>query len=197
MYVVKHSGCDGSHRGLGDWYSDLEENIVKALARGPSFEWTTGWYASKHEIASGKITCSGSGMLGIEASVSDDFDTEGYGQTFIPHTQDLDEIRKAINKAWDDALECKSENEEFIGYSVIGKSEKYNWNGWIETYLKPGGDGWYLDGPPGDNYFDWGWQDECIDIPEDVKDALKKWADENDEGEFEYKGYKIKPWTDS
>lgn len=195
MYQVKHSGCDGSHRGLGDWYSDLEENIVKALARGPEFEWTTGWYASKHEIATACITCKG-GVLRIEASVSDDFDTPGHGLVDIEHTTDLDKIREAIYEAWDAASDDKKENEEFVGYSVIGRSESHNWNGWIETYLKPRGFGWEMDGPPGDNYYEWGWQDESIDIPAEVKDKLKEWADENDEGEFEYKGYKIKPWSD-
>lgn len=195
-FVVKHSGCDGSHRGLADWYDDLERGIVLALAQGPKFQWTTGWYSSKHEIACAKISGSGSGMLCVEASVSDDFDTEGCGQTFIPHTQDLDEIRQAIYKAWDEACENKRDNEMFAGYSVIGKSENMNWNGWIETYLKPQGDGWYLDEPPGDNYFEWGWQNEAVDIPDDVREALRKWADENDEGEFEYKGYTIKPWSD-
>jgi len=186
MHQVTHSGCDGSHRGLTDWYRDLEENIVKALAEGPEFEWTTGWYSSKHEIATACITCTG-GVIRTEASVSDDFDTPGYGLADIEYTTDLDEIRQAIYRAWDAAIEDKRENEMFIGYSVIHNGS------WVETYIKDAG--YDLDYPPGDNYYDWGWQGE-EDIPEDVKEALQKWADEHDDGEFEYKDYKIKTWSD-
>ena len=188
MYQVKHSGCDGSHRGLADWYSDLEENIIKALAKGPAFEWTTNWYASKHEIATANITCKDGDLL-IEASVSDDFDTPGYGSGVIPHTEDLDMIRKKIYEVWDEALEDKRENEMFIGYSVIHAGS------WVETYLRPRGDGWYLDEPPGDSYYEWGWQGET-DLEDDVKEALSAWVESQEDGEFEYKNYKIEPWKE-
>lgn len=88
-------GVDGSHWGLADWYPELEEAIQKAVNRGPGYEWTTGWYGSKKEIASANITCA-KRELHIEVSISDDFDTPGYGDKLIPHTRDLDVIREAI-----------------------------------------------------------------------------------------------------
>lgn len=186
MNLVTRNGCDGSHRGLSDWYSDLEQGIADALAKGPDYEWTTGWYSSKHEIASAKITCKDGGLL-IEASVSDDFDTEGYGCGVLTHTTDLDTLRKKIDEIWDEADEDRRENEMFVGYSVLRGGS------WVETYIKDAG--YDLDHPPGDNYFEWGWQGEDI-LEEDVREALASWAMDHDDGEFTYKEYTIKAWSD-
>ena len=192
MEQLKHSGCDGSHRGLGDWYSDLEANIVAALAKGPDHKWTTGWYASKHEIATACITYDGM-VITVEASVSDDFDTPGYGSGSMEYTTDLDKIREKIYEVWDEADENKKDNEVYIGYSVIGYSKRLKTTGWIETYIKDAGYG--LDAPPGDNYLEWGWQGES-DIDPEILDKLEEWALTHDEGEFTYKEYTIKPWKD-
>ena len=48
---------DGSHHGLTNWYPKVEAAIVEALAAGQPF--TTGWYGSKKEIASARITYTG------------------------------------------------------------------------------------------------------------------------------------------
>lgn len=156
-----HVRGDGSHRGLADWYPRLEEQIVEALKNKKPF--TTGWYGSKHEIASARITYD-TNIL-VEASVSDDFDTPGLGELEIPFTEDLDTIRNAIYRAWDAALENQICNRDWAMWIIRQGSS------WVETYLVDIS-GYGLDSPPGDNYHKWGWQEEC-DIPEDVKEKLE------------------------
>jgi len=198
---------DGAHCGLADWYSEIEEGIQEALNEGPEYEWTTGWYASKKEIASACITSS-EGSLCIEASVSDDFDTPGLGSLTIPHTTDLDVVRDTIYKAWDAAEIDQKANRLYAGYSVLTEVESYAMyiggkpqgepvrrQGWVETYVKPVGDGHWFDQPPGDNYHQWGFQEE-YEMPESVKEKLAEWAESNDSGEFSFEGFTIKPWDD-
>jgi hypothetical protein len=255
MDIIKHSGCDGSHRGLADWYSDLEQGIKDALARGPAAQWTTGWYSSKHEIACGKISSLGvgdleenphqafaadeaswlppdpdlvrvsaigcgdlpeggkgmegwGGRLFIEASVSDDFDTPGSSGRVIPHTTDLDKITETIHEVWDEAAEDQKDNRVYVGYSILTEVESHamyiggepqgepvRHQGWVETYLKTCGDEYDLDGPPGDNYYEWGFQGEA-QMDDETKKALAAWAEANDEGEFTFGAFTIKPWSD-
>ena len=49
---------DGAHCGLTDWYLDGQVALLLMLRQGPDVVWTTGWYGSKKEIASGCITAS-------------------------------------------------------------------------------------------------------------------------------------------
>lgn len=44
---------DGAHRGLSDWYDEKEAALRAALEAHLPFD--TGWYGSKHEIASARI----------------------------------------------------------------------------------------------------------------------------------------------
>jgi len=109
---------DGSHWGLTDWYPEIEAGIRKALRRGKQAEWTTGWYGSKKEIASANIThCDGEIL--IEASVSDDLNTEGYASRTIPHTTSLEKLRKAIDEVWDEAVENQKENRQYFGFHRV------------------------------------------------------------------------------
>jgi hypothetical protein len=167
------SHYDGAHWGLADWYPEIEAGIVDALSKGPEVEWTTGWYSSKKEIASAKITCYGDGQLEVTASVSDDFDTEGYGDKLIPFTQDLSVIRQAIYDAWDEAEANRKDNAEYVMFTVK-RCEPGDWDNpvsWVETFLfDPTG---MQDCPPGDNYFEWGWQNESI-IEPIVRDTFEK-----------------------
>lgn len=186
---------DGSHWSLGDWYKDVARGIQEALNQGPSHQWTTGWYSSKKEIASGCITCAG-GKITCEASVSDDFDTEGTGTVTIDFTTDLEKLAAAMNEAHEQADENKKDNEVYVGFCVLREGR------WVETYLSPKGDGHELDAPPGDNYGEWGWQGESEDIPDDVRNKLAKWADQWDYGTNEDDSsltvgeWTIKPWSD-
>lgn len=182
--------CDGAHCGLGDWYQEIEQGIQEALNKGVEHEWTTGWYASKKEIASARITHAEGGIR-IEASVSDDFDTPGLGSRVIEHTTDLEKIREAIYEAWEDAETDQKGNREYAGFSV------HDATAWVETYIACVSEH-YTETPPGDCYYKWGFQEEC-EIPEDVKEKLADWAERYKYGtaegdSFAVGGFTIKPW---
>jgi hypothetical protein len=185
------SHMDGSHCGLGDWYEEIEQGIQTALNQGPEHEWTTGWYGSKKEIASARIT-NADGGIKVEASVSDDFDTPGLGERIIQHTTDIDKIREAIYEAWDDAESNQKDNRMYVGYSIHDTT-----GAWIETYIKASGEGayWCGDTPPGDNYHEWGFQCE-YEMTDDVKEKLEEWIQENDFGTFTLGELTVKPWDE-
>lgn len=217
---------DGAHCGLGDWYGEIEEGIQAALNDGPERDWTTGWYASKKEIASARITNADGGML-IEVSVSDDFDTPGLGERIIQHTTDIEEIRAAIYEAWEEAEGDQKDNRMYVGFSILTETDYTRqrfslpyvpyWlgrlilrmvpslrrttvrsQGWVETYIKASGEGayWCGDSPPGDSYHTWGFQDE-YDIPEDVKEELLDWIDDNDFGSHTVGEFTVKAWDEA
>lgn len=148
-------GGDGSHRGLADWYDEHEAALAKALKGKRDFN--TGWYGSKHEIASARITRR-KGKVVVEVSVSDDFDTNGRGEREVNATVTLDSIREAIDNAWDDAKEDRKANQGYRGYSLHDKK-----GSWIDTYLVSIDD---ADVPSGDNYSHWGWQSDPREIEE-------------------------------
>ena len=148
---------DGSHRGLDDWYEEKEAALRSALASGRDF--TTGWYGSKHEIASACITRRGGEIL-CEASVSNDFDTSGSGAVTIPVRRGtkveriIERIRAALSQAWEKAEDDQEANETVELWSVHDSKGR-----WVETYLRDIGS-WPSDRPSGDNYHKWGWQGE-------------------------------------
>jgi hypothetical protein len=158
------SHMDGAHCGLADWYPEIEAGIVTALNMGPDAGWSTGWYGSKKEIASCRIT-HGCGRMEIEVSVSDDFDTQGIGYESIGHTEDLEVIRKAIYSAWDQASDDQKDNREYAMYIIGKEGQDGNRINWIGTYLMDTSD-FGTDTPPGDYYHQWGWQEETDEIPE-------------------------------
>lgn len=185
------SHLDGSHRGLSDWYPEIEQGIQEALNRGPRADWTTGRWGSKHEIASAEITCI-DGTLYIAASTSDDFDTEGVGRLEIPHTTDIEKVKEAVDEAWNLADEDRKQNREYRGFSVLKGGPG---GSWVETYIANFSE-WGSDSPPGDNYHEWGWQGECK-IPREVREKLEDWAIQNPDSKetFTYKGWTIRPWS--
>jgi len=181
------SHLDGAHCGLGDWYLEIEEGIQNALNQGPDHRWTTGWYASKKEIASANIS-NDQGKLCIQVSVSDDFDTPGMGECIIDHSTDLEKIRETIYEAWDDAEFNRKENQTYVGWSILKDGS------WIETYIQQSAEGFYHEFPPGDYYHQWGFQEE-YDLPDDVKEAIEDFIQSWDgKSQFEYKGFVVKQW---
>ena len=68
---------DGAHGGLSDWYEEHEAALKAALDAHAPFD--TGWYSSKKEIASARIRSDDGVRIKVDASVSDDFDTDGRG----------------------------------------------------------------------------------------------------------------------
>ena len=185
---------DGAHSGLSDWYEPLEAAITAALARGKSYAWTTGWYASKKEIASACITQCG-GEITVRVSVSDDFDTEGMGEQTIRFTKNLEKIRAAITAAWEEAEDHQKDNRAYMGFSV-GRDGK-----WEHTLVLPMGYGHDMDAPPGDNYHRWGWADEEAGvehpaaIPAEVAKQIVAWAEQCEFGEQTViGGWTVKAW---
>jgi len=205
---------DGAHCGLGDWYDEIEQGIQEALNQGPEHEWTTGWYASKKEIASARIT-NAEGGIRIEVSVSDDFDTPGMGERVIQHTTDLETIRTAIYEAWEGAEDDQKDNRAYAGYSILTEVDlAEHWKG-CNVFPEPKGKGqvcidYYIacvspfdeEFPPGDNYHEWGFQGGSDDVPKHVRDQLAEWAERHKYGDAEgesltVEGYTIKPWDEN
>jgi hypothetical protein len=195
-------GSDGAKWSASDWYDEVREQIIAALAKGPSHAWTTGWYGVKKEIQTGRITCL-DGVITCEAGVSDDLDTEGRGSCTIRHTADIDAVSDAMDEALRQAHSDQRDNRCYVGYSIHKKCKPKGlplstW--WIETYLAPLGDGHLMDRPPGDNYRRWGWQGEGT-VPADVRRRLELWihrhmAEMTPQTQFTWKGYRVKPWEE-
>ncbi len=181
MKPIKISaGLDGSHRGLTDLYPEGEIALRDALADKPDF--ITEWWGSKHEIASARVF-RGSGQVTVEASVSDDFDTPGRGER-TGEWDTLEQVLKAIDLAWDDAIQDQKENRCYDGFSIL------KGNSWVETLILPRGDGLYFDSPPGD-YYEWYWQGD-FEIPETVKTFFMAMAHEGQTVEKD--GFILEPW---
>jgi hypothetical protein len=190
---------DGAHRGLTDWYPGQEAALAAALLAHAPFD--SGWYASKHEIASARIWSPDGQTLHVEATVSDDFDTEGIGSAVFSGDDawTLDAVRAAVDQAWDQATGDQRDARPYQGFSILDAA-----GAWIETYLVS--DGTY-ETPPGDNYHWWGWQhdekdDEGVPNPRIPADAVQAfvafaeaWTGESP-AELTVSGWTIRPWKD-
>lgn len=194
---------DGAKWGVSDFYDEVRAEIDKRLKKGRRHRWTTGWYAVKKEIQSGRITCEG-GQLRCEASVSDDLDTPGRGECVIPFTTDWDKIAAALDRACDEACSDQKDNRVYAGYAISKrcrpKGFRYTGDWWVETYLMPVGIGCEMDEPPGDNYHSWGWQGEDERMPEAVRRRLEKWIIRHAHGataqtQFTVSGYTARPFS--
>jgi hypothetical protein len=171
----KMSG-DGSHCGLTDLYPEREKALRKAILAWRPF--TTGWWASKKEIASARIEFEDDAFT-ISVSIYNDFDTEGDGQVVIPmkKNNDIDAIRELIDggiyDAWELAQDNQKDNEMQTMY-VIGEETKGKRVNWLDTYLV---NSHGLESPTGDCYPEFGWQDGSK-IPAKVKKVLAKGMEE-------------------
>lgn len=185
---------DGAHRGLSDWYPENEAALKVALDARQPFD--TGWYGSKHEIASARIRSDDGQTIKVKASVSDDFDTEGSGSNTTTEWT-LEAVAAAVDAAWDEAVENRKDNEPYVGFSIHDST-----GAWIETYLISVAD---FDYPPGDHYHWWGWQhdekDEVgiphPDIPTDAVEAFEAYATTGDwSAPLTVSGWTICLWED-
>ena len=189
---------DGAHRGLSDWYENKRVALQKALDLGPLAEWTTGWYGSKHAIASCLITHQ-INFIQVTASVSDDFDTDGSAYDYMEHTTDLEKLAQCVDQLHGYAEQDRKDNQQYLGFSIY-TTDNRGLKHWVETYVRPFGDGEYLDQPPGDNYHVWGFQgeaDEFVPLSEAVRKRLKEWADNwpvHEEPSLTVEGFIIEPW---
>lgn len=167
-------GCDGAGWGVTDFYAENEAALLAAIQSGEAFD--TGWYSGKKETESGRVyrdVAAPDGMtIYVEASCSDDFDTEGRGEgtvEVIPYegTGDLfARVCEALDKACDDARQDMRENSEVILWSI--NTDK----GWVETYLQ-NNSSWGAEEPPGDEYSRWGFQGESV-IPKPIRQDLER-----------------------
>lgn len=185
---------DGAKWGISDFYEEKEAALRQALADGQDF--TTGWYASKKEIASGCVARTGR-VITCSASVSDDFDGEGTAHAAVrAGKQSVDQLFEAIVRTLDKALaEARKNlaaNSPVCLWTVLDPDGR-----WIETYLESTSDAFGDDdGPPGDYYHRWGWQKECK-LPRSVRKAFDEFLARRSAGEktFSIQGYTIRVGT--
>ena len=211
---------DGAHCGLADWYPEKEEALKAALDSGLQFD--TGWYASKKEIASARIS-GDHARIRIEVSVSDDFDTEGYAADTISAPATLGDIANAIYRVWDEAEAAQKDNRQYAGYSLIHYSAKIpEWQRspnvfpqetrkryphkvarCLDYFIAPAGDGDIMESPPGDNYSHWYWQNDpegegrnCTEdgIPKRTVKRFEEFAKAGNSGSLRIGDWEIKAW---
>lgn len=189
MIFENLDGYDDAHWGVSDWYDENRAAMIAALAKGPDYEWDTGWYSVKKEIHTGRVKCE-SGKIHLYCSCSDDFDTIGSAYSEIPWTDDLNKIANALDVTMDDAEENRAENALYAGFSII-KDDK----SWLETLILPRGYGTEMHYPPGDNYGEWGFQGECDELTDNEKEAIEKYAQDYVWGDTTDKSFTIGRWT--
>jgi len=203
----EYKGWDGAKWGTSDFYEDFEIALQKSIDSGEDFD--TGWWGVKKEIQTFRIARNVDSLLDavmVQVSVSDDFDTEGFGETTVypldlpKETKLIDAIKKALDAALDEAEENRKMNQVYEGFTV-GRDGQ-----WEETFILQ------LDGeyeyPPGDEYHWWGWQafdpndrqeDEEHIVPENIRKAMEEWII-NDYGKwdrpFTIDGWTITRWKD-
>lgn len=211
---------DGAHCGLTDWYEDKEAALKAALESGQPFD--TGWYSSKKEIASARISSDGQ-LVFIQVSVSDDFDTEGMGEATIPAPASLEAVAQAISRAWEEAEGDQKDNQQYAGYSLIHHTTRIpEWRRaehsfpretrkryptkvpqCLDYFIVPAGDYDYSVPPPGDNYSFWGWQNDvegeganCVDegIPPSTVAKFEEFATQLESGSLRIGDWEIKSW---
>jgi hypothetical protein len=190
LEAFKHG--DGAHRGLTDWYPEKEAALELALKAHAPFD--TGWYGSKHEVASARIYSHDGVTIHAEASVSDDLDTEGLGSATVEAWTMLS-MAVAVESAWSDAEAAQKDSQPYQGFAVYDAA-----GAWIETYLLS--DGTY-DVPPGDHYFNWGWQYAEKDgqgipdplIPAEAVEAFEAYVQGDREEPLTVAGWTIKRWA--
>lgn len=200
------NGCYGAHCGLFDLYPEYMAALTLAIENNEDF--STGWYGSKKEIASARITRNRDGgnyLYLVDVSVSDDMDTEGLGRaefTFAEDDEDpekiLPAIETAIATAWENAYRDIAENALYIGFSIGRANREGKLLNWEHTFIAPAQDGYFPEYPPGDCYEKWGWDSEDengpSDIPTEVKRAMENWIAENIGDNFCVGGWAIRRW---
>jgi hypothetical protein len=186
---------DGAKWGVSDWYEEKREALIEAIKSDE--DWTTGWYGSKKEIASARITRI-DGKYDIEVSVSDDFDTMGLGRKVInvANFKDVEDVLAVLeanlDEAHQEALDNQKENREYEGFAILNKAGQ-----WVETFIADISE-WCMGSPPGDNYHQWGFQGDC-ELPEDVKEKFAEWVYHPrhiHEKSYTVGDYTIKRWDD-
>jgi hypothetical protein len=196
------AGCDQTKWGPTDFYDPDRATMAQAFASGLDFE--TPWLSCKKEILSSQITRS-KGIVSVTVSVSDDFDTNGTGESSFRVTkatteeQFFDKLGKAGDEAWNAADEDRQGNQSYLGYSV-GPVDAEGNSPWVCTYIV---NLMGFDTPPGDNYHRWGWQEveddedptaTPDDIPKEVAAELERQINEDFPKVAEFGGFRARQW---
>ena len=194
---------DGAHCGLADWYPNKEAALRRALKAGRPFD--TGWYGSKKEIASARISSATGKMVDVEVSVSDDFDTDGTGHA--SSQPNIEAVQSAIYSAWNAAQDDQRENRQYAGYSLRDLSGDYP--RCLDYYLVDRS-GFCLDRPPGDSYHHWGWQEDpnwdgeeagtkcnpLFKVPAKTIEKFEEFAQSRKSGSLRIGKWEIAAWED-
>lgn len=148
---------DGCHYSIADLYYEKEQALKMALEGSESF--STDWYGSKKECLTGLI-CRHGGVgspVHVFAHATDDFDTDANAAKQTPSSR-WEDVQKVIRETEAQAMHC-CEVECPVVLVAVGHKEKGRRKDWISTYLhNPQG----LDSVPGDEYSEWGWQDDNL-----------------------------------
>jgi hypothetical protein len=189
---------DGAHWGLSDWYPEQEAALKQALEARQPFD--TGWYSSKKEIASARISSPDGKTIRVEASVSDDFDTPGQHEEDIT-SWTLEAVAEALSVAWSGAEENRKDNQDYVGYSILHHADGRS--SWVETFLGCVST-WGDSVPPGgDHYQWWGWQHDeegeganCTypGIPASTAEAFENFARDLKTGSLRIGDWEIQSW---
>lgn len=186
---------DFTHRGAGDFYADKEKELLNAIESRKPFD--TGWGSCKHKILTCQIICDGEGGFTCSVSVSDDFDTEGMGTVDLSCDGEtagktLEAIQQALYEAHGLAQDDQTDNQVYRGFKILNDK-----GSWVETYIQRWNGSEYMDQPPGDNYHQWGFQEESDEISEAAKEKLEDYTNSYKKGEpdsFTFEGWTIEPW---
>lgn len=194
---------DGAHCGLADWYPNKEAALRRALKSRRPFD--TGWYCSKKEIASARISSKNGKQVLVEVSVLDDFDTNGTGDSCC--SPNIEAIQSAIYRAWDRAEKDRKGNAPYAGYYLrVFKEDGVKCLDHYIAERDPCGFG----SPPGDYYHHWGWQgdpdydsegagqtcDPALGVPAEIVNKFETFANLIKPGSLRIGKWEIKAWED-
>lgn len=197
-------GSDAAKWGVSDFYDAHEAVLRKAVESGEAFD--TGWYSVKKEIQSGRVWCKDDGdPIYVQASCSDDFDTEATCDPIEVEGDDFDAVVAALDKAIDAADELRKDNAAYEGFSLLRRKRTDSYA--CQDYLiLPRGDGHLYDTPPGDEYGWWGWSsdpdgkgdkpDPEFRLPATVRKKMMEWANEcnHDEAHIDIGQWRLERW---
>jgi hypothetical protein len=116
----------------------------------------------------------------------------------------IEELSNQIGNAWDRAIDDQRDNRVYCGYSIGYADEQGRRKDWIWTYLQPVGDGHLYDEPPGDNYFNWGWEygglnEEADQLTDQEREDMEAWIDDDtrDTGLKQFGRWVIDTWDNT
>ena len=149
---------DGAKWSVSDLYESAAKALEDALLSGEDFD--TGWWGVKKEIRSGRVSRIGD-QVTVEASATDDFDTEGNGMVVLTAKEaTMQRVIEALGEAEQEAEADRSANEQYAGFRVAQlKPDGSVYRSWVYTFVSPRDDS--LECPPGDCYSEWGWDSDA------------------------------------